>query len=668
MIRKPLGLKAMDSVAAAHSMPDYKKKNGAWPKNLALLHRAEQAWLNMDDLRRQGARANRFVYGDQWADPITIMIDGCRQTMTMREYLALDGHVPMQANQLRTTVDTIVGVLVKEQNEPICNARDRDEQQYGELMTAALQANCNKNKLNTIYKLCTRDILIKGIAVAKERYGYNNRREDSWTEYVNPNYLILETTLRDPRFWDITMVGTWYEMPFQQLAGRVVKSHGDLKALEEVYQRQLKYEQTPTAEQLTDEQDPDQINFMRPAKHGNCAVAEIWTLETKERIRVHDTNEGTLEVIDADDKEMLAEIKAENRERIALAREAGWSAEEVPTIELEYFIDEYWYCQLMAPDGSVLWEEESPYPDRLHPFTIMATPLVDGLIQPWVNDGIDIQIAMNRALVLQDWIARNQVKGFTMIPQELVPDGMSNADFVQSAINIGNVYFYDTTKLKGAKPEVFHTGAVNYDATNYISTLKQLLEASTSVSGALQGKTPYSGTSAALYAQQTSNSSTPIASILEDIRTFMENTATKKAKNIAEFYDVERFRIIAGSMADIAGNSNMNLDLVKDIEFDLAIKESTETPVYRAISNDTLLQFLQMGLLDLETVLEAGSFPFADQILQKLQARQAEAQSMQEAGVGAPVDGGGTAGGVENPVETQGYGVPIVGNTRPLVQ
>ena len=41
---------------------------------------------------------------------------------------------------------------------------------------------------------------------------------------------------------------------------------------------------------------------------------------------------------------------------------------------------------------------------------------------------------------------------------------------------------------------------------------KGLMEDSINVSGALQGQTPHSGTSAALYAQQTANSSTPIAS------------------------------------------------------------------------------------------------------------------------------------------------------------
>ena len=301
--------------------------------------------------------------------------------------------------------------------------------------------------------------------------------------------------------------------------------------------------------------------------------------------------------------------------------------------------------------------------DRSHPFTLVVTPFINGRISGYITDGIDHQIAINRALVLQDWIVRNQVKGFVMMPQQLVPDDMENEEFVQNGLNIGNFFFYDADKARGLKPEVFHAGAVHYDAGSYINQLKQLMESSTAVSGAIQGKSPYSGTSAALYAQQTANSSTPIASLLADIRVFMEDAAIKKAKNIAAFYTPDRWQKICGRIDGIFDNANMNLNDIADLEFDVIIKESAETPVYRAIANDYLTQLMQMGAIDLQTLLECGNFPFADKLLQKMQARQAEAEAMGGEGVATRQ----TSEPIENPVQTEGYGVPVR-STRPIVK
>lgn len=404
---------------------------------------------------------------------------------------------------------------------------------------------------------------------------------------------------------------------------------------------------------------------MGTTKVNECCAAEIWTLETKERVRVHDTNEGTLEVIEADDKEMLNAIKTINAERRRLATAAGWSEEEIPLIETEFFIDSFWYCRVLSPDGYVLWEEESPYPDRSHPFTIMVTPFVDGRISGYVSDGIDHNIAINRALVLQDWLVRNQIKGFVMMPQQLVPDEISNEDFVQTGLNMNNWFFYDAEKAKGLKPDVFHPGAVSFDAGNFITQLKSLMESSTAVSNAIQGKSPYSGTSAALYAQQTMNSSTPIAALLADVRVFMEDLAIKKAKNIAAFYDTQRWEQIVGSIDGIFDNANLKLNEIADLEFDVLVKESAETPVYRAVANDMLLSFFQAGAIDLPTMLEVGNFPFADKLLQKIQARQAEMEAAQSGEMGQAARESSQQ--IENPVQSEGYGLPVQ-STRPIVQ
>ena len=359
----------------------------------------------------------------------------------------------------------------------------------------------------------------------------------------------------------------------------------------------------------------------------HSAEYEVWTKEARPRIRIHDTSRGTLEKINADDADARKWINETNKSRKALAQQAGWTAP--PLLETEFFIDTYWHCKFLAPDGSVLWEGESEYPDRLHPYSICATPFTDGRISGYIADAIDHNMAINRAITLHDWIVRAQVKGVTMVPKALVPDDMSYDEFASQWTSIDGLIFYEA-KPGVPAPQVFHGSAINFDAARLVEMYKKLMEDSTAASGALQGKTPYSGTSAALYAQQTANSSTPIASLMAKFHSFMEDVSTKKAKNIAAFYDANRFASIAGSIDSIFNVDNLNLNEVADIEFDLNIKESTETPVYRMISNDYLMQFFQAGAISIEDLLEFGTFPFADKMLQNIQARNAEMQAAQQ--------------------------------------
>ena len=170
-----------------------------------LLIRCETLWNNLYEFREQRSRGMRFTYGDQWGDYITV--DGVR--MRQRDYVTAQGNVALQSNQIATKVNTIAGLLVKEQNEPVCYARDRKEQQYGELLTTALQANCTKNKMNIMYVSAMEEFIIGGLAVMRETYDWREGRQDSWTDVVNPNYFFFDSTMKDPRFWDASLKSQW---------------------------------------------------------------------------------------------------------------------------------------------------------------------------------------------------------------------------------------------------------------------------------------------------------------------------------------------------------------------------------------------------------------------------------------------------------------------------
>ena len=613
-------------------------------KDVALLQRCETVWNNFDEFRQQRARGNRFYDGDQWADIITV--NG--KSMTYREYLMSTGNVVIQTNQIKNRVDTIVGVMVKEKNEPVCHAIDRDEQQYGEIMTESLQANCDKNVMSELYIKWLKDVCNGGLAVSYESYDDHsgpNRRLDSWSQYINPNMVFFDGDAVDPRFWDFSIIGRFFYGSFEDICAQFARKPSDFDVLKDIYNNQSSVYKIEESKEFTDKFDDANLVFMRSSNPTRCFVCEVWTKETRARIRLHDTNAGTEEIIDADDTAYRKQVKAENERRKRLAQQAGWGLEDVPYIigdgygkdEEErsgFFIDTFWYCRFLAPDGTILWEGESPYADRSHPFNLCIFSYIDGRIVGYTHDAIDHNMAMNRAFITNEWLTRTQAKGVTVVPKAIVPKDITYEDFARSWTSIDDLVFIDMKPgQEKLMPQTFFGAAQNYNVAQLISTIQNLMENGSPVNGALQGKNPGSGTSGTLYAQMTTNASTPVAALMEQFHNFIITVLYKKMKNIAMFYDTERFESIAGRIDSITDMANLNLNDIADMEFDLRIKESADTPVFREMQEQDLLLFLQAGFISYEEYIEASSKPYVDKILQKRQARQAEMEDMQQAGI-----------------------------------
>lgn len=607
-------------------------------RDVNLLTRCETIWNNMDEFRQQRARGIRFAYGDQWGDLITV--NGV--TMTYRKYLMDKGNVVIQNNLIKNRVETIVGSMVKERMEPVCHAIDRDEQQYGEVMTATMQANCEKNMMPELYKMFLREICYGGIAASYESYddvSGPNRRMDSWTSFINPNMLILESAGVDPRHWDITLIGRVFYGSFEEICARFAKSPADYAALKTIYANQSVVFKTEEVRDFNDKFEDGEMVFMRSDDPTRCYVCEAWTKESKGRIRLWDQNSGTEEIIDADDFAYRKAVKEENRRRHALGIGSGFSEEEISYIVGDgygqdedekngFFVDTFWYCRMLAPDGTILWEGESPYADRGHPFSLLVFPFADGKANGYMNDQIDQNLAINRAAVLHDWLLRAQSKGVTVVPKAVVPADVSYEEFAKSWTEIDDMVFIEMKPgQEGLMPKTFFGAAQTFDVSSLIATYANLMDKGSPATDALQGQTPHSGTSGALYAQMTANANTSIAALMESFHKFVESILNRKLKNIAMFYDVDRYREIVGQVGEIFDNANLNLNEIGDIEYDLTIKESSNTPIARAIVNQDAKEFLMNGFITFEEYLEIADVPYADKILQERQARQAELEA-----------------------------------------
>ena len=148
----------------------------------------------------------------------------------------------------------------------------------------------------------------------------------------------------------------------------------------------------------------------------------------------------------------------------------------------------------------------------------------------------------------------------------------------------------------------------------------------------MQGQSPHAGTPASLYAQQVQNSSLNLRGLFDGFRTFRRRRDTKLMKTIQQFYTDDCFLEIAGS--DYGEEAKWySPQKVQNAEFDLTISEGYNTPAYQMLANDFLMELFRSQALDLKSMLENCSYPFAKKLLEAVKRNE------EQAAAGVPMSG-----------------------------
>ena len=608
--------KKLDSVAQARQMGNRRAFD--------ILMEAQHHWENMARFRRDRERNKRYTYGDQWID--TIDADG--QRITEEQYIRNQGNVPLKNNMIRRLVNTIVGLYRQQSKEPVCTARDRDEQKIGETMSTVLQCNMQLNRLKDVYARTMEEFLISGFIVHRKWYGWRNGKLDCWTDYVNPNNFIIDTNTRDFRGWDCSLVGEIHDVSFQAVCQQFAKNASECKRLGQIYNSSHDRQYFSQYYEQFGYSQHNGFDFLFCSNPGLCRVIEVWRKESKPRFRCHDYLNGDIYKIEIDDYDSMVALVNYNRLQQGLA--AGMPQDEIPLIKAEWFIDDYWYYYFLSPFGDILSEGETPYEHKSHPYVFRAYPFIDGEIHSFANDIIDQQRYTNRLITMHDWITRSSAKGVLLVPEDAIPPGTDINEFADEWARPNGLLVY-RPKPGVPAPQQIAANSTNIGISELLQLQLKLFEEISGVNGALQGKAGWSGMSAALYSQQTQNATTSLLDILDTFSEFIVDAAYKDVKNIQQFYDTKRVINIAGR-----GSSIIEYDpkKIQDVEFDLSIVESTSTPVYRAMSNEFLMQIWQQQQISLEQLLEFGDFPFADALLQSIKSQKEQmAQGQQPEGI-----------------------------------
>ena len=578
-----------------------------------ILYEAQQYWSAMDTFRRDRERNKKYTYGKQWDD--YVCVDGVR--MSEEEYIKKQGNVPLKNNLIKRMVNAVLGVYRSQASEPICTARDRDEQKYGETMSTVLQCNMQLNRMTEINARCMEEFLISGFVVQRKWYGWRENKLDCWTDYVQPNNFFIDNNMRDFRGWDVSCLGEIHDISFEQLCERFAKNSADVAQLGKIYESARDKGALGMAYESFGYPLNSYYDFLVPNDTTRCRVIEIWRKESKPRYRCHDVNKGDVFKIDIEDFEEF--VGTVNRERIEQAHQLGMADEDVPLIKYEWFMDNYWYYYFLSPFGDILDEGETPYEHKSHPYVFKAYPFIDGEIHSFVSNVIDQQRYTNRLITMYDWVMRASAKGVLLFPEECLPKGMSMENVANEWARFDGVIMIKQPKTGTALPQQIANNCTQIGISELLNMQLKFFEDISGVNGALQGKPGYSGMSASLYNQQTQNATTSLLDLLDTFSSFVRDGASKDVKNLQQFYDAPRVFNIAGRNGSI---TEYDPKKIRDVEFDLSIVESTATPAYRAMSNDLLMQMWSAGAISVQQLLENGDFPFADQLLQSIKAQQ----------------------------------------------
>lgn len=593
--------------------------------NLTLLWRCARDWDAMDYLRKEHSRNLRYKNGDQWSDTVP---DPDHPHRTIREdaLISRSGKVPLKHNYIQQYIRNIHGQLLSSPTQTVVYARSRDDQPLGEMLTNALQACHQLNRIRKIDINVVEELCLTGIACAKVRYGYwsTKNRTDGKIDLVNINRLFFNADIEDPRLTDIRRIGELHDYTFDDLVRNFATCREDVQALREIYG--ICHDHTKLENLYENHASRLQnLNFLYTNDLGKYRVIEVWERLGRWVLYIHDYADGTEEIYT---ELTMQEVEAINASRIEQGMAAGIAPDTVKLIYAREQYEYYWRVKYLTPNGYCIKETESPYAHEEHPYVLAAMPVIDGRFKAVLSDVIDIQRYINRLLTLLDFIIGASAKGLLMVPQECIPDNMDIRDFAREYVKTNGVILIK----KGAYdklPKQISMNGTNIGAWEMFAQEMNIMQQISGLNGAVQGQVPRANTPSSLYAQQAQNSMMNFVVLFENYNMFCEERDEKLLKVLMQYYTTRRY---IGTNGKTAGEMAKfyEPEMAQKIEdFNLTAAKSNDTPVFRQMTDDLLMKLLESGRIPLEIFLNNCSLPGADKLLAEVKSFNEQAAAGQ---------------------------------------
>ncbi|MDE5880113.1 MAG: hypothetical protein K2H60_00145 [Muribaculaceae bacterium] len=430
--------------------------------------KAQKVWRSLDAFRSERARCKRYVYGEQWDDPINLG----SHSISEREFILSQGQVPLKNNILRRILRNVIGLYRSQYKVPQLAAKDSG------LTAGDVRAEnrrrrrwFHENRMEQLAPRLLEEFLISGLVAVK--------LSGSKILPVTPDNFLFHSDGYDPRGCDIDMVGEVHRVGLSSLMSKFCHTADDYRRLSALYR---------------DARSAD----------GSYTVTEVWHKDTQVYGMLHDEHSASIHISPIED--MLTSMPKEGSGSIA----AG---------HVKSFIKTVWRRQWFAHDGTMLCEGEEH--DR-HPYVFKAYPFIDGEVHSYISDLIDQQRYVNRLITLYDFIMKSSAKGVLLFPDESIPAGMDLQDVANEWSRFNGVIPY-RAKAGVPMPTQVSGNAANIGITELLKIEMQMLEDISGVSPTLQGKLVTNSTSGTLFAQQNAAAQTSLLDVLRTFTDFLES-------------------------------------------------------------------------------------------------------------------------------------------------
>ncbi len=604
-------------------------------QNHELLMSAYNCWNSLATLRTNIRRNEEFIYGDQHSDKVYDFEN--RRYITERRMYQEMGIQPSQYNIIRNIITrTIPGLWMQNSTLPVCVAQKEENQADSDVLTATLHALYRKLELSKLENSEIIQLLASGIMARDINYANRNGEGDIVADYISPYDFFVDNSMNDPRYTDCSIVGYFYDADIELIAGKFARGNKKREAeVRALYRGNSEDRIMNMVETFTDKRI--EMDFFTPPieKFGLGRVIKVQRKETISCWWVHDYLHGTCKPYTDVTESELKQLK---EQRIIEQSAMGIPPEKMLLIDYWWESDQRAVYYWLTPWGDVLERLVSPYWHSGFSIVFELHEFFIGKIYPFAKDLIDAQKQVNRLSNLSEILTKHSAKDLVYIPMSTVAnaDGYG-VDYIQrTASKIGGVIPYNIdSKAPNVRPERENTMAQAFTPLNVVNMWLKISENVSGVYGALQGATPRSGTPAQMYMQQSQNSATSLNAIYETIQSYRNKTCKMIVQLMQQFYKGRKYIFDKKSGKMLLYDE----DKVKNIEFELSITENTDTPAYRLMINDILIQLKQFDTqnqLDLRALLEVGNFPFKDQMIDYLNKREQEAEKAMQNGQPLP--------------------------------
>jgi len=606
--------------------------------NVILLQLAARYWSALSDFRDRRERSRKYYRGDQWGDKIWNP-DLCTY-QTEEDYIKSQGKVPLKQNKIRPLVKNLIGQYLTDTTKAAVIARKRVDAIVSEMLTNTLQYGLNVNDGRQKDTRSFEEFLLSGAVVQKIGYEFMEKlqAEEVKLKNVPVPHMFFNSNIKNVED-DIDFIGQFHDMNVKDIVSVFA---GDSLEKEKAIRNIYGYVLDPdiaggTSSPALGSYFVDNLDFYTSIEADKGRVFELWYKKSEWRLKCHDRQKGEMFITPLENKKL---IDAENKARYEMASEQfalatglkgkelkEYTLERLPLIEYKQSYESFWYVKYLSPYGHLLFESETPYKHKSHPYAVLLYPLVDGQVWGFVEDIIDQQRYINRMVTLLDFIIGSSAKGVLLVPEEAIPDDMNIDDFAETWTKFNGVVKIKT-KQGVALPKQISASSSNVGIHELLSLQERYLSEDSGVSSAIQGQDGKSK-SGTLYAQETQNSTLNSKDYFESFNNYRNQRNWKMLKTQVQFYEEERQLALSGS--NINDESLVfDPEKARDLEFEMTMGRSPDSPIYRGVIEENLKEFLAGEFITFETYLRNTTLPFADNLLMEVQ-RDKE-QALQGAG------------------------------------